>query len=144
LFGAEAHRPVGSAAHACAQAKALDEHLAEERLRSQRALADKDQQLRAAEVRCRSAAVLGGAGGSCEDCCVRARTDLVAVVAGARQGKLIELRTSQQRTAAELAKTTAEAARLQVMIDQLSREYYEYYCVPVVAFEYRRASPSTR
>jgi hypothetical protein len=75
---------------------------------------------------------------------VRARTDLVPVVAGARQGKLIELRTSQQRTAAELAKTTAEAARLQVMIDQLSREYYEYYCVPVVAFEYRRASPSTR
>ena len=75
---------------------------------------------------------------------MRARTDLVAVVAGARQGKLIELRTSQQRTAAELAKTTAEAARLQVMIDQLNREYYEYYCVPVVAFESRRASPSTR
>ena len=86
-------------------------------MRSQRALADKDQQLRAAEVRmplrcprrCLSAAAARIA------VCARA-TDLVAVVAGARQGKLIELRTSQQRTAAELAKTTAEAARLQVMI----------------------------
>ena len=77
-------RPIGSAAHACAQAKALDEHLAEERLRSQRALADKDQQLRAAEVRCRSAASAVPAAAARIAVRARARTSLRSLLARGR------------------------------------------------------------
>jgi hypothetical protein len=79
-----AHRPIGSAAHACAQAKALDEHLAEERLRSQRALADKDQQLRAAEVRCRAAASAVPAAAARIAVCARARTSFRSLLARGR------------------------------------------------------------